>query len=374
MGRRPAVVAPIAPWRHVSALLKAEAGAIPSEGGHALAVVLAIGLLLAAVGTRRAATAEPQPGTAAAAAANDQAGFTPLAKAVRRFNELAQQDKVGKAQPPLTVDEVVAAIRLKSDADFGDIPGAAIEAYRQIAASEKLPTGASLDFTTGVSWQRSEKEIVEIDMWGIILEIRSSDWGRREMIRTQAIKSRVTVIPPLERPVVSGKDAADLARRYEVRWGQADHGFQVGLAALDDRRKLAPGDRLPVEFFLRYSGDKPLAIEYRAEFQTSWQGTTAVYSEKDKRDINVEFLRILLISPRNQHTFEPGEIVAFKHPGLGIGGQNTPYIEDPAPGRYSVRESLSVTLEAGADPKDLSLTTAPIDFEVVAPSDVPAGP
>ena len=63
------------------------------------------------------------------------------------FNEKAAKDSIGRSQPPLTEDEVIAAIRdwmrqqIKVDDETYVI-------YKKIADTKMLPKRAKLDFTT----------------------------------------------------------------------------------------------------------------------------------------------------------------------------------------------------------------------------------
>jgi hypothetical protein len=71
-----------------------------------------------------------------------------LDEAVRIFNARAQADQVGKDQPPLTVDEVVGAIRWfnRNEAPVTD---AEFAAFRQIAQTKQLPAGSEFEVLNG---------------------------------------------------------------------------------------------------------------------------------------------------------------------------------------------------------------------------------
>jgi hypothetical protein len=78
------------------------------------------------------------------------AAVIPLATAVERFNARAKLDPVGKTEPPLTVDEAVAAIRgwIRKHHPVSD---EYYQAFQKIAETLALPAGSRLDFTT--SWK-----------------------------------------------------------------------------------------------------------------------------------------------------------------------------------------------------------------------------
>jgi hypothetical protein len=71
-----------------------------------------------------------------------------LDEAVRIFNAQAQADQVGKDQPPLTVDEVVGAIRWfnRNEAPVTD---AEFAAFRKIAETKQLPRGTEFEVLGG---------------------------------------------------------------------------------------------------------------------------------------------------------------------------------------------------------------------------------
>jgi hypothetical protein len=67
-----------------------------------------------------------------------------LDEAVRIFNAQAQADQVGKDQPPLTVDEVVVAIRW-FDRNEAPVTDAEFTAFRNIAETKQLPRGTEFE-------------------------------------------------------------------------------------------------------------------------------------------------------------------------------------------------------------------------------------
>jgi hypothetical protein len=71
-----------------------------------------------------------------------------LASAVEAFNARAKSDPVGNTQPPLTVDETVAAIRGWIRKQH-PAPDEYYRAFQKIADTLSLSAGSRLDFTTG---------------------------------------------------------------------------------------------------------------------------------------------------------------------------------------------------------------------------------
>ncbi|QDT17096.1 hypothetical protein [Alienimonas californiensis] len=129
----------------------------------------------------------------------DGAKRTSLAAAVDQFNEEAAESPIGKTQPPLTTDEVVAAIRSWMP-KYG--PAVSDERYRQylqIAETGVLPPGARLHSNTthyigGYA----------ITVWWADLGIYDPDGGGYNFrIRDQKLSSRK----------LTEKELADLERR-----------------------------------------------------------------------------------------------------------------------------------------------------------------
>lgn len=88
----------------------------------------------------------------AVCAADPFAAEIRLATAVERFNARAKLDAVGKAESPLTAEEVVAAIRGWVRKQH-PVPDAFYNAFQTVANTQTLPAGSRLDFTTG--WQKN---------------------------------------------------------------------------------------------------------------------------------------------------------------------------------------------------------------------------
>jgi len=110
-----------------------------------------------------------------------------LAEAVKGFNRRAQEDATGKTQPPLTEDEVVAAIR-GWDREEEPVTDDIYTAYQAIADTRKLPARAALYFITRC-WGLNDP--YEFDVWWINLEIWTGpDMGYAFRIRHQMLRSR----------------------------------------------------------------------------------------------------------------------------------------------------------------------------------------
>lgn len=109
---------------------------------------------------------------------------TALAEGVERFNDRVKVLGIGQDEPPLTSDEVVAAVR----GWIPERPAVAPEVlkqYRKIAGSGKLPPGSSISFTRGWIYGGYRFEV-----WWIDLNIMTGEkTGYTFRIRDRTIRS-----------------------------------------------------------------------------------------------------------------------------------------------------------------------------------------
>src|SRR5947207_975432 len=108
----------------------------------------------------------------AGAAADDKPGNAPLlAEAIDKFNKQAKSDPVGKEQPPLTKEEVVAAIRIAQRAAFPTDP--LYGAFKRIADTEELPLNAHFDVLNLLDGGES----FVFDVWYVRLGLQTDNGG-----------------------------------------------------------------------------------------------------------------------------------------------------------------------------------------------------
>jgi beta-lactamase regulating signal transducer with metallopeptidase domain len=113
------------------------------------------------------------------------AGAKPLAEAVKEFNAKAQSNPIGRSQPPLTEDEVIAAIT-GWQRDEGIVSDEVYAIYQKIAETRTLPAEATLDSTT--SWVMPSRSF---DVWWIDLVVKNTPIsGYAHRIRDVKLRSR----------------------------------------------------------------------------------------------------------------------------------------------------------------------------------------
>ena len=83
----------------------------------------------------------PRPG---ASRPEGRPALSPLAAAIEAFNAEAARDEIGRDQPPLTEDEVVAAIRYFEDDSHMTFIKGALDEFRLVAATRDMPSGMRL--------------------------------------------------------------------------------------------------------------------------------------------------------------------------------------------------------------------------------------
>jgi hypothetical protein len=122
-----------------------------------------------------------------------------LAEAIRGFNQRAPEYKNGKAQPPLTEDEVIAALRWavmhRKELPISEETRQTVE---RITETKQLPPNFDLELLT--DYEPDGRVVFEV--WSIRLRVPREPHGTYAItIRETMIRSRV--MGPEERKVVS---------------------------------------------------------------------------------------------------------------------------------------------------------------------------
>jgi len=111
------------------------------------------------------------------------ASDSPLARAVRHFNEAAADRPIGSREPELTVDEVIAAIRAWNR-ERNPIDDESLMIYERIADTGVLPDEAKFEFTE--RWHVGKGRFV---VWWIDLSIKiAPNRGYAFRIRDRKLK------------------------------------------------------------------------------------------------------------------------------------------------------------------------------------------
>lgn len=171
----------------------------------------------------------PLPSAQAQAKANPASS---LAGAIRMFNAQAAREAIGKTQPPLTEDEVVAAIRwIDAGRTEHGVKAEEYTALLKIAETRQLPPGAELEALT----EFEPNDAIVVTAWSVRLRMPHGENGGTYAfpIREQMIASRLI-----------GSEERKVIRKWRKKWQD-----QGGVASFDrfpyaqERRRAAQIDR-----------------------------------------------------------------------------------------------------------------------------------
>jgi beta-lactamase regulating signal transducer with metallopeptidase domain len=111
-----------------------------------------------------------------------------LPDAIKAFNEKASKDQIGKDEPPITEQEVIAGIRASQRPKESDVTDKLYNAFKQIAETRQLPPGAALE-ALGGPWDPGGSFVY--DVWFVRIEMPKEDGGTYSFkIRGRIIRSR----------------------------------------------------------------------------------------------------------------------------------------------------------------------------------------
>ncbi len=181
------------------------------------ALGLSVLLTLALAGICPINAAEPEPN-----------GSTSLADAVKAFNERAAENPIGKKQPPLTEEEVIAAIRWWDfERKKSPVSDEEYRAFRRVAETRRLPVGWEFEVLTGFEPNHQ----VTFDAWSVRIRMPRQDGGSYAFsIRERMIRSRL--IGPEERKVIKKWDQSAMGS-----FDRAEYRREREAAAELDRSK-----------------------------------------------------------------------------------------------------------------------------------------
>jgi hypothetical protein len=152
----------------------------------------------------------------------------PLAEAITTFNAKAAQDPIGKEQPPLTEEEVIAAIRW-SDLDRKQLPVSDQEyrAFRNIADTRRLPKGSEFEVLTG--FEPNQKFVFEA--WSVRIRMPKEDGTYAFVIRERMVRSRL--IGAEERKVIEKWNKSPIGSLSRAKYAKE----REAAAALDQSKQ-----------------------------------------------------------------------------------------------------------------------------------------
>jgi len=190
-------------------------------------------------------------------------GGTRLSGAIRVFNDRYARDPIGRDQPPLTEDEVVAAIRWW-DWRRDELPVAEGEyrAFRKIAETRTLPKDAELEVLT--LFQPDEQR--EFDAWSVRIRMprEQEGWTYAFTIRERWIRCRSF-------------------EEMDIAWGEAaPNGLQAGVVFVPHKGSYGAGELVGVRFFFRNTGTQFLELTCPKQITRGYYRTIRVVDAEGK--------------------------------------------------------------------------------------------
>ncbi len=218
------------------------------------------------------------------------------------------------------------------------------------------------------------------------LAVGESDFYEAISIWPMAVGKRLGPLPPPDRILRinrveenthrRGESAAEVARRWQLRWGPAQHGLQYGIALTSAGNRFHIDQRVPMVVFLKNTSEQPLQFDFRPDMfgnpprVTSADGKPAELARRD----------LLGQVARYRDKLEPGELFGPLYLNFGLGENPrprtqewTPHWGTPTPGVYNLTHRAPIYF---ADPKATGDTTGPdwlqgtlqtgsLEFEIV---------
>lgn len=165
-----------------------------------------------------------------------------LSRAIKRFNR-RHKARVDPAQPPLTEDEVVAAIiHAQTERDETDVSDSLFEKFQNIARTRHLPEGTAFDLIPTFGTFGSDTVYT---IWSVRIKMPQDEKGKEGW--TYAFEIREQFVR------VKHGDAGS------IHWGQpGENGLQAGVRLSPPLLSYQIGQEIEFEFFYRNILGKPM--------------------------------------------------------------------------------------------------------------------
>ncbi|MCU0721132.1 MAG: M56 family metallopeptidase [Pirellula sp.] len=183
-----------------------------------------------------------------------------------------------------------------------------------------------------------------------------------------------------------GKQSQDFVDRMKPAWGVIEQGLQFGISHGTDRRSFQEGDRVPLAMFVRNVSNEVRYVSVDNDFDSHVVDLTdfgggSIPVQKFVWNPSLDGYRI---SYCFSEMLEPGEVMAFRLPGLGLAlptssSSETPVVSvgpandrpnwlTPRAGQYTIKQTKVIrfgTTHDRTDQSEVSLSTGSIPFEVL---------
>jgi beta-lactamase regulating signal transducer with metallopeptidase domain len=186
-----------------------------------------------------------------------------------------------------------------------------------------------------------------------------------------------------------GKQSLEFTERMNPSWGTEEQGLQFGISHATDRRGFREGDRIPFAMFVRNTSNESRLVSVSNDFDEEVVDLTDSGGKSMPVQKFIWFPSLVggSFSSCFSEMLEPGEVMAFRLPGLGLAlpptqetqeNETKPIYFGPAPdrpnwsaptiGKYSLKQSKTIrfgTTDDHSSLSDIRLSTGSIQFEVL---------
>ncbi|MFN0019316.1 MAG: M56 family metallopeptidase [Pirellulaceae bacterium] len=217
----------------------------------------------------------------------------------------------------------------------------------------------------------------------LLLKVRVPGFAELEIQGVELVADKVvevkvdpkhTEAKPKEVFYFRGKEARERIESVKPAWSESQNGIEFGVARIGDKREFRSGERVPLEMFIRNTGDKAVKVEFATDFL--WNAPEVKNERGESMKVEKVFATGTVALYRE--TLQPGEAFGFRRLGLGLGPNPTPkenwtpHWAEPKPGKYKLRHTHRIDVDPvdESKPERLTLTSGWIEFQIAAAEDV----
>lgn len=173
------------------------------------------------------------------------------------------------------------------------------------------------------------------------------------------------------KPPWRGDAAKARAMRKRPKFGEIQHGLNVGLAIHEPSKRFAKGDWVVWECYLQNAGEVERTIQY---WPATVEGRVMTVTDAKGRPVNLPGQTVTFQQNPIRVTLQPNEIYVFLE-GVQLGEREDgrvagPTWIDPQPGEYQVQFDLNVNVsghDPGDEDSDANLKSGKVGFRFVEP-------
>ncbi len=146
---------------------------------------------------------------------------------------------------------------------------------------------------------------------------------------------------------LSGASAAELAKRWDIQWGDSNSRLQYGIALTTKERSFTPGQKITMVAFIRNQSEQEVGIDVTPDMFGNLPNVRAADASKSQGDVTLAKLNLAGRHAHYRETLGPGELFGPLYFSVGLGENPrpheqywTPYWPNPATGTYSITHRI----------------------------------